>query len=46
MINLSFGTDSVQSYQPDPLAEAAENAWRHGIVVVVSGGNEGNPPAN
>jgi serine protease AprX len=41
VVNLSFGTDSVQSYQIDPLAAAAENAWRHGIVVVVSGGNEG-----
>ncbi len=42
VINLSFGTDSTQSYQLDPLAEAAENAWRHGIVVVASAGNEGN----
>jgi serine protease AprX len=42
VVNLSFGTDSVQSYQLDPLAAAAENAWHHGIVVVVSGGNEGS----
>jgi len=41
VVNLSFGTDSVQPYQLDPLAAAAENAWHHGIVVVVSGGNEG-----
>ena len=41
VINLSFGTDSVQAYQVDPLAAAAENAWKHGLVVVVSGGNEG-----
>ncbi|MDQ1745330.1 MAG: serine protease AprX [Pseudonocardiales bacterium] len=41
VVNLSFGTDSVQPYQFDPLAAAAENAWRHGLVVVVSGGNEG-----
>ena len=41
VVNLSFGTDSLQSYQIDPLAAAAENAWHHGIVVVVSGGNEG-----
>jgi serine protease AprX len=41
VVNLSFGTDSVQPYQADPLAAAAENAWKHGIVVVVSGGNEG-----
>jgi serine protease AprX len=42
VVNLSFGTDSLQPYQVDPLAEAAENAWRHGIVVVASAGNEGN----
>ena len=41
VVNLSFGTDSVQPYQLDPLAAAAENAWRHGLVVVVAGGNEG-----
>ena len=41
VVNLSYGTDSVQSYQRDPLAAAAENAWKHGIVVVASGGNEG-----
>ncbi|MGI8666170.1 MAG: S8 family serine peptidase [Jatrophihabitans sp.] len=41
VVNLSFGTDSVQPYQLDPLAAAAENAWRHGLVVVVSGGNGG-----
>lgn len=41
VINLSFGTDSVQPYEVDPLAAAAENAWRHGITVVVSGGNAG-----
>jgi serine protease AprX len=41
VVNLSFGTDALQPYQVDPLAAAAENAWRHGLVVVVSGGNEG-----
>ena len=41
VVNLSFGTDSIQPYQLDPLAAATENAWRHGLVVVVSGGNEG-----
>lgn len=41
VVNLSFGTDSVQPYQADPLAAAAENAWHHGITVVVSGGNAG-----
>ena len=42
VINLSYGTDSLQSSSVDPLAYAVENAWRHGIVVVVSGGNEGD----
>jgi serine protease AprX len=41
VINLSFGTDSVQSYQLDPLAYAAEQAWMQGIVVVVAAGNGG-----
>jgi serine protease AprX len=41
VINLSYGTDSAQPYQLDPLAAAAENAWRHGIVVVTSAGNSG-----
>ena len=42
VLNLSLGTDSIQSYQVDPLAHAAEVAWRHGIVVVVSAGNDGS----
>lgn len=41
VLNLSFGTSSTQSYQVDPLAQAAEQAWRHGIVVVAAAGNEG-----
>jgi subtilisin family serine protease len=41
VLNLSFGTDSVQPYLLDPLAYAAEVAWRKGIVVVVAAGNEG-----
>jgi serine protease AprX len=40
VLNLSFGTDSVQPYTVDPLAYAAEVAWRNGIVVVVSSGNK------
>ncbi|QXG74816.1 S8 family serine peptidase [Modestobacter sp. L9-4] len=42
VINLSYGTDSLQSSSVDPLAYAVENAWKHGIVVVVAGGNEGD----
>lgn len=41
VINLSFGTDSTQSYLTDPLMYAAEVAWRRGIVVVVAAGNDG-----
>ncbi len=41
VLNLSFGTDSTQSYDVDPLAYAAEVAWQNGIVVVVSAGNDG-----
>jgi serine protease AprX len=41
VINLSYGTRSLQSYELDPLAHAVENAWRAGIVVVVAAGNDG-----
>jgi serine protease AprX len=41
VLNLSYGTDGVQDYRLDPLTHAVENAWRAGIVVVVSGGNNG-----
>jgi serine protease AprX len=39
---LAYGTDGVQPAEVDPLAFAVENAWRAGITVVVSGGNNGN----
>ncbi len=41
VVNLSFGTASLQPYQLDPLAAAAEHAWKRGLVVVVSAGNAG-----
>ncbi|MDQ1695167.1 MAG: serine protease AprX [Frankiaceae bacterium] len=41
VLNLSFGTDGTQATTLDPLTHAVENAWRAGIVVVVSGGNGG-----
>jgi serine protease AprX len=41
VLNLSFGTDGTQDTRLDPLTHAVENAWRAGIVVVVSGGNAG-----
>ena len=43
VISLSYGTDSVQSSRVDPLAFAVENAWKQGIVVIASGGNDGAP---
>jgi serine protease AprX len=42
VLNLSLGTSSSQAWQIDPLAQAAENAWDHGIVVVASAGNDGS----
>ncbi len=41
VLNLSYNTNGTQSAVLDPLSKAVENAWRHGIVVVVSAGNEG-----
>jgi serine protease AprX len=41
VINLSFGTDGIQWYRLDPLADSVEIAWRKGVVVVVSAGNTG-----
>jgi serine protease AprX len=41
VLNMSFDTDSTQSYVLDPLAYAAEQAWHAGIVVVVAVGNQG-----
>jgi len=46
VLNLSYGTDSKQDPSVDPLDYAVENAWRAGITVVVSAGNDGaNRPA-
>ena len=42
VLNLSFGTRALNSYQVDPLAHAAEVAWRSGILVVASAGNDGS----
>ena len=41
VIALAYGTDSAQAYTIDPLAYAAEVAWRKGIVVVAAAGNTG-----
>jgi len=41
VINLSLGRPVMESYLLDPLCQAAEKAWRAGIVVVAAAGNEG-----
>ena len=41
VINLSYGTDSTQPFNFDPLAFAVEQAWKAGIVVVTAAGNGG-----
>jgi serine protease AprX len=41
VLNLSFGTESVQAATLDPLSFAVEQAWQKGIVVVVAAGNDG-----
>jgi serine protease AprX len=46
VINLSFGANSSQPYVDDPLAYAAEVAWRRGIVVVAAAGNDGKAVAS
>jgi len=46
VISLSYGTNSTQKYTADPLAYAAEQAWKQGIVVVVAAGNTGFQKGN
>jgi len=41
VINLSLGRGVFESYKLDPLCQAAEKAWKSGIVVVVAAGNNG-----
>ncbi len=41
VLNLSYGTNSNQPYNVDPLAYAVEQAWKAGIVVVAAAGNSG-----
>ncbi len=41
VLNLSYNTSSLQDSEIDPLSFAIDNAWNHGIVVVVAAGNEG-----
>jgi serine protease AprX len=41
VINMSLGRPIADSYVNDPLCQAVEQAWKAGIVVVVSAGNNG-----
>ena len=41
VLNISYGTDSRQTYLVDPLDYAVEQAWFAGILVVVAAGNRG-----
>jgi len=41
VINLSVGRPIYESCALDPLCQAAEAAWRNGIVVVAAAGNQG-----
>ncbi len=41
VINMSLGRPVFESYAQDPICQAVEAAWRAGIVVVVSAGNDG-----
>jgi subtilisin family serine protease len=41
VLNLSYGTNSTQPYEVDPLAFAVEQAWKQGIFVVAATGNSG-----
>ncbi len=42
VLNLSYGTDSLNDADVDLISYAVEQAWKAGIVVVVAAGNDGN----
>ncbi len=44
VLNLSFGAAPQSYYWDDPLNQAVMAAWRAGIVVVASAGNDGPDP--
>jgi serine protease AprX len=50
VLNLSYGTDSTQSWATSPLSHAVQNAYLAGITVVIASGNTGanilNPGGN
>jgi subtilisin family serine protease len=46
VLNLSYGTNSTQPSDVDPLSFAVEQAWERGIVVVAAAGNTGYQRGN
>ncbi|MBA3277123.1 MAG: S8 family peptidase [Geodermatophilaceae bacterium] len=46
VLNLSFGTDSTQKHELDPLNHAVQRLWHAGILVVVAAGNRGEGGQN
>ena len=44
ILNLSLGSNAYQSYQDDPVCQAAARAWDAGIVVCAAAGNSGPQP--
>jgi serine protease AprX len=42
VLNISIGGNPVASFTRDPVTQAVEAAWRHGITVVCAAGNEGD----
>jgi len=41
VLNLSLSSESPLPYQIDPLNQALESLWQHGVTVVVPSGNDG-----
>ena len=41
VVVMALGAPAVAGYRDDPLASAAELAWRSGLVLVVAAGNDG-----
>jgi serine protease AprX len=41
VVTMALGAPAAGSYRDDPLAAAAEMAWRSGLVVVTAAGNDG-----
>ena len=46
VLNLSLSSGSPIPFQLDPLSQALEALWSHGIVVVVPAGNDGPTPGS